>query len=101
MAAKNPYVQIGTDRGPTAEDLFRAFMPGTLRVSMTIYDAHQRAYRQVPEHTVRVLVRSQKQARAIWAAISDAVVVATESWPRDEVAQEDPRTPGPAEPASV
>jgi len=101
MAAKNPYVQIGTDRGPTAEDLFRAFMPGTLRVSMTIYDAEQRAYRQVPEHTVRVLVANQKQARAIWAAIAAAVVEATATWPQRENPQDGSSLPGEPLPASV
>lgn len=66
-----------------AVSLMRAYLPGSVRVSVHIYDFDVRQYRPLPKRHARVSVDTPEQVAELWAAVVKAVEAVAGSWPSD------------------
>ncbi|MFH0983539.1 MAG: hypothetical protein V2A79_18650 [Planctomycetota bacterium] len=66
----------------TAGDLLKSCLPGSVRLTLHLYDAHARQYRPLPRRHVRVAVDTPAQAETLWAAVVVAVTVEVDTWPK-------------------
>lgn len=65
---------------PPAGSMLAACLPGGIRVTMLVYDAHVRQYRPLAKRHIRVAVDSPEQAHALWKAVTEAVNAEVETW---------------------